>query len=346
MKLKRTLIQIGLAAGVTVLIAGCANPPLSISERQDQTLGSMDETTAGYDTFGRRWGVEAPAKPAPAKPAPAKPAPAQPAPAPAPMKAQVSCSSEITSGIVHLAKKAPAEAQMGQEYMTELDASAVACAQNVVIIDHVPAGATYVRSEPAAQVDGDKLTWNMADMNAGAVRTIKVWLRADREGTLTSCATIKADPRVCSDTLVVKADIRLTKTEPGEVTVCDPIPVTLVVRNTGTTRLTGVKVSDNLPVGLTSDGKTSLVFDAGDLAPTESREFKFNAMASRTGQFVNKASASSAEGVKADASATTTVREPVLTVACAAPDQRYMGRPFDVAFTVVNKGDTAAAGTV
>jgi len=40
------------------------------------------------------------------------------------------------------------------------------------------------------------------------------------------------------------------------------------------------------------------------------------------------------------------VREPVLTVACTAPEQRYMGRPFDVSFTVANKGDTAAAGTL
>ena len=105
-------------------------------------------------------------------------------------------------------------------------------------------------------------------------------------------------------------------------------------------------MSDALPDGLTSDGKSSLAFDAGNLAPGESKEFKFNAMASKTGEFVNKATASSAQGVKAEASSTTVVREPVLTVACTAPEQRFMGRPFDVTFTVGNKGDTAAAGTV
>ena len=40
------------------------------------------------------------------------------------------------------------------------------------------------------------------------------------------------------------------------------------------------------------------------------------------------------------------VREPVLTVACTAPEQRYMGRPFDVSFVVGNNGDTTAAATV
>jgi hypothetical protein len=31
------------------------------------------------------------------------------------------------------------------------------------------------------------------------------------------------------------------------------------------------------------------------------------------------------------------VREPTLAITCTAPEQRYMGRPFDVCFTVVNK---------
>ena len=118
--------------------------------------------------------------------------------------------------------------------------------------------------------------------------------------------------------------------------------MTLTVKNTGSSGLTAVKVNDPLPAGLTSDGKSSLAFDAGNLAPGESKEFKFNATAAKTGEFVNKATASSAQGVTAEATSTTVVREPVLTVACTAPEQRYMGRPFDVAFTVVSKGDTAA----
>ena len=157
---------------------------------------------------------------------------------------------------------------------------------------------------------------------------------------------MSADPRTCAATRVVHPAIQLVKKAPAEVLICDPIPMTLTVKNTGSSGLTAVKVNDPLPAGLTSDGKSSLAFDAGNLAPGESKEFKFNATAAKTGEFVNKATASSAQGVKAEASSTTVVREPVLTVACTAPEQRYMGRPFDVTFTVANKGDTAAAGTV
>jgi uncharacterized repeat protein (TIGR01451 family) len=230
--------------------------------------------------------------------------------------------------------------------MAQLHLTAQACAANVVVRDTVPANASYVRSEPAATVDGSQLTWQVGNLEAGDSRDITLWLKAEQEGTIVNCATVSAEPRTCAATHVVHPAIQLTKSAPGEVATCDPIPVVLVVKNTGSSQLTGVKVSDPLPDGLASDGKSSLAFDAGNLAPGESKEFKFNAMASKTGEFVNKATAASAQGVNAEASSTTVVREPVLTVACTAPDQRFMGRPFDVTFTVANKGDTAAAGTV
>ncbi|MCX6928689.1 MAG: hypothetical protein NT154_36575 [Verrucomicrobia bacterium] len=272
----------------------------------------------------------------------------EPAPAPAPAlapAAKTTCS-DPTWGLIKMNKTMPPEAALGSEFMAELHLIAQACAANVVVRDTVPANASYVRSEPAATVDGNRLTWQLGDLESGDSRDIKLWLKAEQEGTIVNCASVSADPRTCAATHVVHPAIQLTKKAPAEVVICDPIPMTLTVKNTGSSGLTAVKVDDPLPAGLSSDGKSSLAFDAGNLAPGESKEFKFNATASKTGEFANKATAASAQGVKAEASSKTVVREPVLTVACAAPEQRYMGRPFDVAFTVANKGDTASAGTV
>jgi uncharacterized repeat protein (TIGR01451 family) len=49
--------------------------------------------------------------------------------------------------------------------------------------------------------------------------------------------------------------------------------------------------------------------------------------------------------VTAEASATTTVHQPVLAVTCKAPEQQFIGRKFDVCYTVSNSGDAAAAGS-
>lgn len=266
---------------------------------------------------------------------------AKPTPAPAPA-AKASCS-DPTWGLISVTKTMPRQAILGGDFAADLTITARACAGNVVVRDTVPENANYVRSEPAAAVEGDQLTWKIGDMEAGQTINAKVWLKATKEGMVVNCTTVSADPRVCAATRIVSPAIQLTKTGPKDVLVCDPIPMVLVVRNTGSSQLTGVKVSDTLPTGLSSDGKNSLLFDAGTLAPGESKEFKFNATASAVGNYVNSASVTSDQGVGAKASATTAVHRPVLALSCKAREQQYMGRPFDVCFTVSNNGDVPAA---
>lgn len=266
----------------------------------------------------------------------------EPAPAQTPPP-QVSCN-EATRGLIQMAKTMPKEVTLGGEFTSEIKLTAQSCAGNVVVQDSIPAGVTYVRSEPAATVDGSQVTWKLGNLDAGESRTLKLILKAGKEGVIASCAVVSADPRTCAETRVVNPAIQLTKTEPQEVTICDPIPVTLVVKNSGSSQLTGVKVTDTLPAGLASEGKNVLTFDAGTLAPGQSKEFKFNATASKTGKFVNNAEVKSDQGVSAKATASTTVRQAVLTIACKANEQQYIGRPYHVDLTVVNKGDTAAAG--
>lgn len=242
-------------------------------------------------------------------------------------------------------KTMPETVTLGGSFASELTLTAQGCAANVVVQDVVPGNTGYVRSEPAATVDGDRLTWRIGNLDAGESRNIKLWLKAEKEGTIVNCATVSADPRVCASTRVVNPVLSLTKTEPNDVIICDPIPIVLVVRNAGSAQLTGVKVTDNLPAGLTSDGKSTLVFDAGNLAPGESKEFKFNATAARTGKYANPAEATSNEGVSAKASASTSVHQAVLAIQCKAREQQYLGRPYEVCLTVSNNGDVAAAGT-
>jgi uncharacterized repeat protein (TIGR01451 family) len=49
--------------------------------------------------------------------------------------------------------------------------------------------------------------------------------------------------------------------------------------------------------------------------------------------------------VTAEATATTTVHQPVLAISCKADEQQYMGRNFTVCYTVSNTGDAPAAGS-
>ena len=129
-------------------------------------------------------------------------------------------------------KTMPPEVAMGSEFTTELHLVAQACAANVVVRDTVPDNAGYVRSEPSATADGKQLSWPIGNLEAGDARDIKLVLKAEQEGTIVDCASVSADPRTCAATKVVKANMQLTKTAPAEVVICDPIPMTLTVKNT------------------------------------------------------------------------------------------------------------------
>ncbi len=152
-------------------------------------------------------------------------------------------------------------------------------------------------------------------------------------------------PKPCSNFLVIdlgpdQPTLSLVKIVAATSTLCEPIPVTITVRNTCTRPLTQVRVADSLPPELrTVDNQATLILEAGDLQPGAGKEFNFTLTASAAGKFVSRAQATSTEGAKAEAVATTLVRAPVLALECAAPAEVRIGRPVEVCLTVKNTGD-------
>jgi len=257
-------------------------------------------------------------------------------------------SGKADGSALLLEKSAPAEVLAGQpyEYSYKISNLTDATLENVTVNDRVGSNFTATDSDPKATTStGGNASWSLGTLGPKETKTITVKGSSAEEGVVTTCGYATYNPVACQDIHVVKANIELTKSEPADELICDPIPVTITVKNTGTSKLTGVKVSDTLPAGMTSDSKSELAFDAGTLAPGESKEFKYNAAASATGKLVNAAKATSDQGVSAEASASTTVHQPVLAISCKATEQQFMGRKFDVCYTVSNTGDAPAAGT-
>ena len=324
----------------SLLLAGCSSPVASTTDHPSNSASgsSVSEVGAGYDTFGRKLNTT--------------PAAAAPEAAAAPMKS-ASSSAYYPSGRAEgsgllLEKTAPAEVLAGQPYQYSYKVTNLtdATLENVIVSDRVGADFAATDSTPKATSTGTgTANWNLGSLGPKESKIITVSGSSPDEGVVTTCGSATYNPIACQDIHVVKANIALTKTEPADESICDAIPVTLDVKNTGSSALTGVQIADTLPAGMTSDGKSALTFDIGNLAPGESKEVKYTAAASATGKLVNTAKVTSTQGVSADASATTTVHQPVLAVTCKAQDQQFMGRKFDVCYTVNNTGDASAAGS-
>jgi len=280
------------------------------------------------------------AAPAIKDPAPA-PAPApKPAPAPTAAAPKVGCA-DATWGLIRLSKAMPAEASLGSEFLAELTIAAQGCAANVVVRDTIPAGASYVRSEPEATVEGNELVWKIGNMDAGQVIKGKVWFKADKEGTLVNCATVSADPRVCAGTFVGKPVITIDKSGPETAVLGSDVTYNIVVKNTGSSIAKSVVVTDPVPSGMShSTGKSELSFEVGDLAPGQSKPLAVTFKANQRGKVCNTATATSSNAGKVSDDACTVVLVPGLKVEKTGTKEQILGRNADYEIVTSNTGDT------
>jgi uncharacterized repeat protein (TIGR01451 family) len=253
------------------------------------------------------------------------------------------CSS---CGVIRLEKKMPSTVTLNSrfDYTIKVTNLTDVMVTDVEVTERVAENFKYVSSNPSGEEEDEELIWEMESLGAGESREIKVTGMATSTDCLKHCAMVSYVVPMCANVEVVAPQLRLTKSAPAEVLLCDPIALKLEVTNTGTGTTEGVKVVDTLPAGLeTTDGRRKIAFDAGSLASGQSRQFTAMVKATRTGKYVNKATASSADGLKAEsAEVTTVVRQPVLTISKSGPERLYLGRRVNYEITVSNKGDTAA----
>ena len=253
----------------------------------------------------------------------------------------------MSSSSVLVEKTVPKEAMVGSPYAIEYVVKNLTdvALKDVVLKDTVGSNFRMSRSSPEAnEVNGSTATWIIGDLDPrGSVRVV-VNGSSPEEGFLSSCADLTFVPAFCETVRIVKGNLQLVKSLPSQVSLCDPIPMRLVVTNTGSSRLTGVVVSDSLPSGLrTADGQTNLRYDVGTMNPGETREFTADLRAASTGSYDNEAVATSAQDISASDGASVVVKAAELVISCDAPSERFIGRPITVCYTVLNSGSASAS---
>lgn len=253
------------------------------------------------------------------------------------------------SGLL-LEKVVPAEAMIGVPftYRYEVKNLTPYPLHQVSVTDRVTSNFSASSADPKpSNVNGGLATWNLDTLEPNQTKVITVTGSASEEGTITTCGWATYSPILCEPIKILKPALQLVKKLTPEATICDPINMTLTVRNSGSSTLHDVTVSDELPAGLTTaDGRTSVNVPVGRLAPGESKDIPVALKAGRPGKFDNTAKATSKEGVSAQASASTVVRQALLQLSCTAPAERYLGRPGDFCFKISNTGDAACGDAV
>lgn len=247
---------------------------------------------------------------------------------------------------IDVAKTAPATALVGETftYPITVTSTGAAPAENVVLTDSLPDGVSYVSSSPKAKASGKTLTWKMGTIADGGKKSVTVKVRAERTGRVVNTATVTADhglkDTAAAPTVIAEAKIDISKTGTKSVeSVCEPIEYVVTVSNPGTATAKNVVVTDTLPKGMTSGGKSTVTYKIGDLAKGASKTMKVPAKVSKPGTYTNTAAVTADGNLKDSAKATTKVMQPKLQVTKTGPKMRFLGREATYKITVKNVGD-------
>jgi uncharacterized repeat protein (TIGR01451 family) len=253
-------------------------------------------------------------------------------------------------GIIQVDKTMPDEVRLNTpfSYLIKVTNLTETMLTEITISETISKDFEFKGSEPPAQTEGAKLVWGIDSLGPKASKSIKISGLATNSKSIEQSTAITHTTRGSAVVKVVEPTLELKKVLPAEALLCEPILAEYVVTNTGTGAAQNVQVVDNLPAGMqTADGKAKIALDAGTLAAGESRRFSIKLRVTKTGIYVGKATATSATGLKAESeAATTTIRQPVLTITKSGPKRQYLGRSVAYEISVFNKGDGPAQSTI
>lgn len=259
-------------------------------------------------------------------------------------------TGDKSSSVLLIERAAPASVSVGQEFEYSIKATNISSGnlEDVVVADTPAEGFKATGSTPkhTSAADG-AMRWELGKLAKGESKIIKITGSATGVGTLRNCVSAEYAKRACLAVNVVQPKLELVKTMTPEVIQCDPIIVTFAVTNNGTGTAKNVVITDNLPDGLkTKEGNSTIKSNVGDLAAGETKRYKIELKAQRTGTFTNNATANAAGNLKSQAQAKVVVRKPVLTIDKTGPEKVFIGRNATYGIKVTNTGDGEARNLV
>jgi uncharacterized repeat protein (TIGR01451 family) len=216
----------------------------------------------------------------------------------------------------------------------------------VHIEDLLPSGARLLWSEPAAEVQGERMGWNLGNIEAGGERRVRVEIQPTGQGELLLCPSASFATAVGCRTHVVRPPFAVTLQAAETAQRGSAVTFQIQVTNHGTNPLNRVVLRAQLSPGLQHPQGNEVATELGTLGPGETRTVPLETVAAQAGRLITEAVAVAEGGLQARSRIGVLVTEPALSLRVANADalrQALLGRDVDLRLEVANPGPQPAA---
>jgi uncharacterized repeat protein (TIGR01451 family) len=212
----------------------------------------------------------------------------------------------------------------------------------VRVQEELPAGARCVAVEPQASQDGQRLTWDLGNLEPREERRLSIQVQPAGEGEFQSVASASSMAWSTWRTRITRPQLTVTKKCPATAQVGDKVPFEIVVSNPGSGPANNVIIHDTMPPGLQHPQGTDIEADLGTLAPGQSRTINLETTAVKAGHHVNVVSVTADDGLQARDQAEVRITEPGLLVRKTGPEKACLHHEMGFKLEVANNGEAPA----
>lgn len=209
------------------------------------------------------------------------------------------------------------------------------------IEDAVPAKATLVSTEPAAETSANRLGWNVDTLEAGAERRFKVSLKPGEEGDIRSRATVSFATAVESRMTVTRPRVTAVMTAPEIVRVGEKVPFKITLTNSGTGPAAKVTLRARFGEGLNHPAGQIIEAELTDLPAGETKTLTLEATAVASGAATCVLSTTADGNAPENAQAAVTLVEPLLVVKQTGPEKCLVNAQPTFQIELSNPGSAA-----
>jgi uncharacterized repeat protein (TIGR01451 family) len=234
----------------------------------------------------------------------------------------------------------PESVVFGQEFRYELIVKNIGnvASSGVRVDDELPPSAKYIGSDPPAEMNGDRLTWMIGGLDAGAEKRIAIRVKPIEEGDVRSRATVTFATSVDAKTKVTRPRVSVSVTGTEISRAGDETVFQIKVGNNGSGPAQRMLLTAKLSDGLLHPQGMVIEAELANLPPGEIKTIPLKVSAAKAGLQWCQITVAAEGSPDATGKASVNVVEPLLQVTQSGPVKCHVRAEPSYEITLSNPG--------